>query len=147
MLIRLPALLALLAALARPPASASAITNPFPLDSTTIVSGNDALDAALPAPFNRSYVDKHGAMSDDGRFVAFTSDADGLSSADDDSVGNVYVKDRATGAVIRRTAREQAHAPPRCPAAQIEPPLPGASSQTRSVELHGGRQRGPRCPF
>ncbi len=38
--------------------------------------------------------------ADDHRFVAFVSDADGLSAEDDDSVTNVYVRDRLLDATI-----------------------------------------------
>ena len=37
------------------------------------------------------------AVSGDGRYVAFESQADNLSAADDDSVTNVYVRDMETG--------------------------------------------------
>ncbi len=108
---RLPTLLAL-GALALLPASVSALTTPFPLDSTTILSGNDALDAALPAPVESSIADRRGAVSDDGRFVAFSSRADGLSTEDDDRVENVFVKDRTTGAVILASRRDGAQGEP-----------------------------------
>ena len=108
---RLPALL-VLGALALLPASASAFTTPFPLDSTTILSGNDALDAALPAPVERSFADRRGAVSDDGRFVAFSSQADGLSAEDDDRFSNIFVKDRTTGAVILASRRTGAQGEP-----------------------------------
>ena len=111
MLRRLPMLLAL-AAVALLPASASAFTTPFPPDSTMILSGNDTLDAALPAPVDRSAKDPRGAVSDDGRYVAFSSAADGLSAEDDNSVENVFVKDRANGAVILASRRTGAQGEP-----------------------------------
>jgi TolB protein len=39
----------------------------------------------------------HSAISADGRYVAFESDADDLSSADDDRLRNVYVRDTVSG--------------------------------------------------
>ena len=93
---RLPMLLSL-AALALLPASASALTAPFPPDSVTILSGNDALDAALPAPVAESGLDWRGAVSDNGQWVAFSSGSDGLSAEDDDRYENVYVKTAPRG--------------------------------------------------
>src|SRR5215217_6412573 len=88
-------LLLTLAALAAFPAAAQAL----PAGRTLIASGTDAMDAALPAPVNRSYFDSRGAISDDGSHVAFSSDSDGLVPDDDDRFSNVYVKDRVTGSV------------------------------------------------
>ncbi len=71
---------------------------PIPAGSTAILSGDGSLFSPLPAPVADSGVGPE-SVSGDGRFVAFSSFADGLSAEDDDSVENVYVKDMATGAV------------------------------------------------
>ena len=89
-------LLLTLAVLAVFPAAAHA----FPAGRTLIASGDATLAAALPAPVGQfTHIDYRGAMSDDGRYVAFTSNSDGLSTEDDDRYANVFVKDRVTGAV------------------------------------------------
>jgi Tol biopolymer transport system component len=89
-------LLLTLAVLAALPAAAHA----FPAGRTLIASGDATLAAALPAPVGQyTIVDYRGAVSDDGRYVAFSSTSDGLSTEDDDRYSNVYVKNRATGAV------------------------------------------------
>jgi Tol biopolymer transport system component len=89
-------LLLTLAALAVFPAAAQAL----PAGRTLIASGDATLAAALPAPVGQyTVIDYRGAVSDNGRYVAFTSGSDGLSTDDDDRYGNVYVKDRVTGAV------------------------------------------------
>lgn len=83
------------AAVALPaPARAASI----PAGSTVAISGTPDLLGLLATPVADSSVGAQGA-SRDGRFVAFTSAADGLSPDDDDGVTNVYVKDTATGAV------------------------------------------------
>ena len=107
----LPTLLAL-AALAATPASAAAVTTPIAPGSTLILSGADSLGAALPAPVNTTYVRDQGAISDDGRFVAFASGADGLSAEDDDRFTNIFVKDRSTGAVTLVSRRAGATGAP-----------------------------------
>src|SRR5438876_3654053 len=83
--------------------SAEAAT--LPANSTTILSGTTSLLAPLSAPVSDSF---NGPQSTDqtGRFVAFASDSDGISTQDNDAVENVYVKDRAIGVVTlvsRRT--------------------------------------------
>jgi Tol biopolymer transport system component len=78
------------------PAAARAVT--IPADTTAILSGAPSLFAPLPVPVADSGPAQQ-ATSADGRFVAFSSDSDGLSSEDNDAVDNVYVKDRLTGTV------------------------------------------------
>lgn len=78
------------------PAAARAVT--IPADTTAILSGAPSLFAPLPAPVADSDSSAQ-AVSANGRFVAFSSNSDGLSADDDDSVENVYVKDQMTGAV------------------------------------------------
>ena len=78
-------------------ASASAAT--LPAGTTAILSGNSLLSAPLPAPVSSSET-KSSAVSQNGRFVAFQSQSDGLYDGDDDRVSNVYVRDRVSGAVI-----------------------------------------------
>ncbi len=101
-------LLITLVALALFPAAAQAL----PAGRTVIVSGNDAMDAALPAPSGWSGIDPRGGVSDDGRYVAFGSFADGLSAEDNNDYFNVFVKDRATGAVTLASRRTGAAGAP-----------------------------------
>jgi Tol biopolymer transport system component len=56
--------------------------------ATTLISRAEGAAGAAAAGDSRN-----PAVSPDGRFVAFESDADNLSDADDDSVTNVYVRD------------------------------------------------------
>ena len=93
-------------------ASASAAT--LPAGTTAILSGNSLLSATLPEPVTSSET-KSGAVSQNGRFVAFQSQSDGLYDGDDDRVSNVYVRDRLTGAVIlasRATGPAASHRTP-----------------------------------
>jgi Tol biopolymer transport system component len=89
------ALLALSIALSAGPASAASL----PAGTTAILSGDSSLLAPFPAPVSSSET-RDSTVSQDGRFVAFQSQSDGLYDGDDDRVSNVYVKDRVTGAVI-----------------------------------------------
>lgn len=97
---------ALVAAVALP-APALAIPSPFPVGSTWILSGTSTLDApgATPASFAEA---SRESLSADGRYVALTSDSDGLSTLDDDRFTQVYVKDRATGALTLVSRRSGA---------------------------------------
>ncbi len=100
------ALLLLLALTAIGVWSAQAGAAPLPVDSTEILSGNSSLLAPLPAPVGAFSSGAQQSVSQDGRFVAFASSSDNLSDEDNDSIVNVYVKDRSTGAVTlvdRRT--------------------------------------------
>ena len=89
------AVLAVTAALSAGTASAASL----PEGTTAILSGDSSLFAPLPAPV-ASAETRDSTVSQDGRFVAFQSQSDGLYDGDDDRVSNVYVKDRVTGAVI-----------------------------------------------
>ena len=64
--------------------------------STVLV---DRLPGALPAHdgIGHTYAAQQGAISFDGRFVVFSSSSDDLFDGDDDSVQNVYRRDRQTG--------------------------------------------------
>ena len=65
-----------------------------------VLTGQPSLLAAFPEPVGGVRATTPSAASQDGRFVAFTASSDGLSAEDDDTLdGNVYVKDRQTGAV------------------------------------------------
>src|SRR3954462_1279839 len=77
--------------------SASAAT--LPAGTTAILSGDSSLTAPFPAPVSSSET-RDSAVSQDGRYVAFQSQSDGLYEGDDDRVSNVYVKDRVTAAVL-----------------------------------------------
>lgn len=114
-----PLLLALLAVLIWLPAHAGAAT--LPTNTTAILSGDSSLLNPLPAPVSDSSSGVN-AVSKDARFVAFSSTSDGLSSEDDDSVENVYVKDNLTGTVTlasRRTGAAGAAATADCTDAAI----------------------------
>ncbi|MET0614449.1 MAG: hypothetical protein ABW142_03310 [Thermoleophilaceae bacterium] len=89
------AVLALAGALSAVSASAATL----PGGTTVILSGDSTLFAPFPAPVSTSET-RDATVSQDGRFVAFQSHANGLYDGDDDRITNVYVKDRATGAVI-----------------------------------------------
>src|SRR4051812_34816863 len=93
----LPALAVVAAAATHADPSAAAS---LPAGSTSILSGEASLLAALPTPVSSSEATNR-SISRDGRFVAFSSDADGLLDRDDDGVTNVYVKDTSTGAVTQ----------------------------------------------
>jgi Tol biopolymer transport system component len=91
----LAAALGVLAALALPAAASAA---PLPADTTAVISGTPDLLGLLPSPVSTSFAGTQ-AVSRDGRFVAFSSESDGLISGDDDDVSNVYVQDTTTGAI------------------------------------------------
>ena len=91
-------LLPIVAAAACAAAPAGAAAASLPADATAILSGTTTLDAPLPTPAGDSRAVSN-VTSQDGRFVAFSSVADGLVDGDDDAVENVYVKDLQTGTV------------------------------------------------
>ena len=62
------------------------------MDETTLVSRQSAADGGALA---NDYADD-ASISADGRYVAFDSQADNLSTADDNSVPNVFVRDTQT---------------------------------------------------
>ena len=70
----------------------------LPADTTAILSGASSLFDPLPAPVADSEAGFQ-SVSGTGTKVAFASRSDGLSSEDNDSVENIYVKDLVTGAV------------------------------------------------
>jgi Tol biopolymer transport system component len=74
--------------------------------SLLIVTGQSSLLAPFPEPVGHVFGTTPSAVSQDGRFVAFSATSDGLSAADDDTVANVYVKDRLTGAVTFASRRD-----------------------------------------
>src|SRR3954454_5451916 len=74
--------------------SASAAT--LPAGTTAILSGDSSLTAPFPAPVASSET-RDSAVSQDGRYVAFQSQSDGLYEGDDDRVSNVYVRDGVSG--------------------------------------------------
>lgn len=75
----------------------NAVTNVFVRDltqnATEVVSRTSAGDAADSSSFGAS-------LSTDGRFVAFSSSANNLSSADDNGVVNTFVRDRAGSTTV-----------------------------------------------
>ncbi|MBI5104833.1 MAG: PD40 domain-containing protein [Solirubrobacterales bacterium] len=74
--------------------------------SLYLLTGEASLLGALPEPASPAFATTTTAVSQDGRFVAFTAGADGLSAEDDDTAVNVYVKDRLTGAVTYASRRD-----------------------------------------
>ncbi len=93
--------------IARPFAAAIAVTatptsahaDVIPFGGTAIVgAAGNGLFSPLPVPVRQSEVGAR-AVSSDGRYVAFASRSPGLSGEDDDTVRNVFVKDRQGGAV------------------------------------------------
>src|SRR4051812_18488864 len=92
-----------------PAATASAAS--LPAGTTAIVSGAPSLTDALPAQVGNARSNSE-SVSQNGRYVAFASSSDGLADGDDDRVQNVYVKDRATGAVIHVNKRSGANGDP-----------------------------------
>ena len=64
-----------------------------------LVTRPDGATMPTPGVANASLVASAHAASANGRFVVFSSQSDGLSSQDDDSVVNVFVRDAQTGAV------------------------------------------------
>ncbi|HEY8583293.1 MAG TPA: hypothetical protein VIL49_10105 [Capillimicrobium sp.] len=80
-------LAAFAAAMALVPAAAQAAEI-----ETALVSRASGFDGVPSGAFSGD-----PSVSADGRFVAFSSQANGLSDADDDNVLNVFVRDRATG--------------------------------------------------
>jgi Tol biopolymer transport system component len=104
----LPLLAAAAALLGAAGAAPAAVLAP---DSTYILSGAPSLLAPLPAPVADSGAARQ-AVSQDGRFVAFGSASDGLSDEDDDSVFNVYVRDRLTGTTTLVSRATGAHGEP-----------------------------------
>jgi hypothetical protein len=83
----------------------------LPADSTAVLSGQPSLLETLPTPVGSTQTTRW-SVSSDGRFVAFASASDGLVEGDDDTVMNVYVKDRATGAVTLASRRDGAAGEP-----------------------------------
>src|SRR3954449_7965067 len=79
-----------LAALA--PATAPAADAP----ATLLLSRPTGLGTLPSTAVNSSFAGPR-TVSSNGRFVAFASQADGLSPEDDDSVLNIYVRDTSTG--------------------------------------------------
>ena len=93
--IAVAAVLALTLAFSAGTASAASL----PAGTTAILSGDSSLLAPLPAPVAGSEI-RNSSLSQGGRLVAFQSRSDGLYDGDDDSVTNIYVKDRVTGTVV-----------------------------------------------
>ncbi|HEY8583322.1 MAG TPA: hypothetical protein VIL49_10250, partial [Capillimicrobium sp.] len=102
-------------------AAAPASAAELPAGSTAILSGAPSLLETLPSPVDRARLTAE-AVSASGGVVAFSSESDGLVDGDDDRVENVYVKSRATGAVIlvsRRTGAAGAPADADCSGAAV----------------------------
>ena len=75
-------------------------------NATTLVSRRSALSGNGPA----SSSSFNAAISADGRYVAFESSADNLSTIDDNAVFNVFVRDLQTGS-LRLASRRSAGGP------------------------------------
>ena len=78
--------------------AATASAASLPAGTTAILSGTPSLFDALPAPVGESWSTPEAASSD-GRYVVFSSEADGLMDGDDDRYPNVYLKDTTSGAL------------------------------------------------
>lgn len=93
-----PLLLLLLAATVTVALSSSARALSLPAETTALLSGAPDLLTPLPTPVADA---TSGAQAVDrtGRYVVFSSEADGLFDGDDDSVRNVYLKRMATGEI------------------------------------------------
>src|SRR3954469_19515522 len=89
----------------------SASAAPLPAGTTAILSGDSTLFAPFPAPASTSET-QDSTVSQNGRFVAFQSQGDGLVDGDDDRVSSVYGKDRVTGAVILASRASRAQGEP-----------------------------------
>ncbi|HEX8207043.1 MAG TPA: hypothetical protein VF587_13365, partial [Solirubrobacteraceae bacterium] len=89
---RLLPLLALVAVALSAPAAAQA----YPSDANILISRPSGL-ATLPAGNVNHATPGRFAASDDGCRIAFASQADGLSSADDNRYSNVFVRDVCSG--------------------------------------------------
>ncbi len=98
-------------------AAALSLSAPAPaatLDAGSLLTltGQSSLLAPFPEPVGFVSPTTPSAVSQDGRFVAFSSSSDGLAVDDDDAVLNVYVKDRVTGAVTFVSRRDGATGEP-----------------------------------
>ena len=91
--------------------SAPATAAVLPAGTTAVLSGDSSLFGEFSAPLNFSFSTSN-AVSQNGRFVAFTSHSDGLSDQNDDAAENVYVKDTTTGAVTYVSRRSGADGAP-----------------------------------
>ena len=115
-----PALAALtLLSLSGQPAQAA------PIGSTAIVDRPSGF-GALPFDGNGDTELGSHAVSADGRFVVFSSDADVLSPLDDNSASNIFRLDRQTGAVAQADTT-----------AQGGQPTPGSGNGPASVSADG----------
>ncbi len=86
---------ALAAALAAP-----GLVHASPAGTGVVVDQPDGFADPLTGAGNRSGVTGRESVSADGRYVAFRSSADGFAGTDDDTLTNVYRKDRRTGQVV-----------------------------------------------
>ena len=96
-----------------------------PVGSTVIVDRPTGF-GALPFDGNNDTELGPHAISADGRFVVFTSDADALSALDDDSATNVFRLDRQTGEVAQVDTT-----------AQGDQPTPGSGNGPASISADG----------
>ena len=105
----LAALIAALAAcaFAVEPAPAASL----PAGTTALLSGQPSLFDSFPAPVGDAEIGA-SAVSADGRYVAFTSDSDGLVAGDDDRSTSVYRRDMLTGEVVLVSRRDGANGEP-----------------------------------
>ena len=68
---------------------------------TTVAASTDASGAFVAGGGSLGNFPGERAISDDGRYVVFTSTSAGLVTAANNNVAQVYVKDLSTGAVVR----------------------------------------------
>ncbi len=95
----LAALVAVPAALAGPANSTELLSLPTGL-AITPPSANDSAPSSVSFNTFSDLPPGQQQASSDGRYIVFTSSADGMSGADADNVENVYVRDLATSTTI-----------------------------------------------
>jgi TolB protein len=137
----------------RPPCArglALALAAAAVLGALPAAAGADGMDLLLSRPTGFAALppaagdSDQAAVSADGRFVAFTSAGDGLSAADDDTVLNVYVRDRT----LRTTTLVSRDYPAPAEGARVEASQPSISADGRRVAFTGiavGDTRGKRA--
>jgi hypothetical protein len=104
-------------------------------DLTLVNRAEGTGDAATGG--NSEVIYSGGALSRDGRYVVFDSEADNLSTSDDDDFKDVFLRDAVSGTSAARptAARPRARTPPR----RRSRPTAGvwSSSPTRTTSSRG----------
>ena len=109
---RLPLAVAAMAAIATCAVAApSASAAPLPEGSTALMSGQPSLFEPFAAPVGQAEIEPN-SVSENGRYVAFSSTSDGLLAGDDDREMSVYRKDMDTGDVVLVSRRDGTNGEP-----------------------------------